>query len=143
MRKLAVLIAAYQGALVTGKPGTGRTKLLNELIRTCQTMEAVNFICGAYAIAASRLMPKGRTLEHWRRKFARRVPERTVLAIDEVNMVGISFMALLGRMQRLGAKFVLMGDFEGQELPLSTGGHATASGRRTWCASSVVPCTLR
>jgi hypothetical protein len=117
MQKLAALAAANQGALVTGKPGTGKTKLLAELIKTWEAMEAVHFVCGAYTHAASRLMPKGRTLEHWRRAYGRRVPDKTVMAIDEVNMVGISFLAMLGRMERLGLKFVLMGDFEGQELP--------------------------
>jgi hypothetical protein len=66
-------------------------------------------------------MPKGRTLQHWRRAYARRVPANTVLAIDEVNTVGISFLAMLARMMRLGMKFVLMGDFDGQELPLFDG----------------------
>ena len=121
MRQLAVIIASNGGALVTGKPGTGKTKLLKELIETWRAMHAVNFICGAYTHAASRLMPKGRTLEHWRRAYARKVPPNTVLAIDEVNMVGISFLATLARMMRLGTKFVLMGDFEGQELPIFDG----------------------
>ena len=121
MQKLAALAAANQGALVTGKPGTGKTKFLAELIKTWEAMEAVHFVCGAYTHAASRLMPKGRTLEHWRRAYGRRVPDKTVMAIDEVNMVGISFLAMLGRMQHLGLKFVLMGDFEGQELPLFDG----------------------
>ena len=121
MRKLAVLVVTNRGAAIIGKPGTGKTKLLAELIPTWKSFEDVNFACGAYTIAASRLMPRGKSLEHWRRTYARRVPKNLVMAIDEINMVGISFLAVLGRFQRLGASFVLMGDFEGQQLPIFDG----------------------
>ena len=72
MKKLAIIIAANQGACVTGMPGTGKTKLLVELIRTWKSMDPeTNIVCVAYTHAASRLMPGGRTLEHWRLKYAR------------------------------------------------------------------------
>ena len=48
MRKLAVIVAANMGACITGKPGTGKTKLLVELIRTWKIMDPeTNFKCGA------------------------------------------------------------------------------------------------
>ena len=60
-------------------------------------MGPVDFLCGAYTIAASRLMPNGKTLEHYRRAYARYIPANTAFAIDEVNMVGIGFLAHLAR----------------------------------------------
>ena len=80
-----------------------------------------NFKCGAYTHAASRLMPGGRTLEHIRRSYARACPPKTVLAIDEINMVPLSTLTVLARFAHLGCRFVLMGDFEGQELPIFDG----------------------
>ena len=46
-----------------------------------------NVVCGAYTHAAARLMPGGRTLEHWRHKYRRCIPKDTVFIIDEISMV--------------------------------------------------------
>ena len=64
-RKLSDIIVVNKEALVIGEPGTWKRKLLNELIRTWKQMcPKTNFVCRAYAHAASRPMPGGRTLEH-------------------------------------------------------------------------------
>ena len=51
----------------------------------------------------------------------KRQPEDSVVIIDEISMVPLSLLAVLSRWQLLGAKFVLLGDFKGQELPIYDG----------------------
>jgi len=49
--------------------------MLTEVIRVWRLKNPkATIICGAYTHAAARLMPGGRTLEHWRRKYKRASP---------------------------------------------------------------------
>ena len=105
--------------MVTGPAGTGKTLFQKELTRSLMAFDrGAKIKCAAYTNAASRLMPAGRTLQHLRLRLARRAPERLVLIIDEVSMVPLSLGTELSRLTRLGTRFYLIGDFDGQELPI-------------------------
>ena len=122
IQKMARVVVANEGGLVTGVAGTGKTLMLTEIIKVWRLKNPnANVVCGAYTHAAARLMPGGRTLEHWRHKYRRCIPKDTVFIIDEISMVPLSLLAVLARWQLLGTKFVLMGDFKGQELPIYDG----------------------
>ena len=117
--KLAVIAANNNGALVTGPAGTGKTLFQKELTRSLMAFDrSAKIKCAAYTNAASRLMPAGKTLQHLRLRLAKRAPQRLVLIIDEVSMVPLSLGTELSRLTRLGTRFYLIGDFDGQELPI-------------------------
>ena len=49
------------------------------------------------------------------------VADNCVFVIDEISQVSLSTLSLFGRYAHLGARFVLVGDFEGQFLPVADG----------------------
>ena len=90
------------------------------MISRWKDREQVRFILGAPTHMAARQMG-GYTLEHLRRRYRHRCPEGCVFIIDEISQVSLSTLSLFGRYCHLGARFVLVGDFDGQFQPVADG----------------------
>ena len=79
----------------------------------------VSFTLLAVTHSASRLLPHGRTLSHvLRRDLAGTNLEHRVFIVDEASMIPMSAWARMGEWLLMGARFVLLGDWDGQLLPI-------------------------
>jgi GTPase SAR1 family protein len=111
------------GALITGPAGTGKTHFVNRLVSRWKEREQVQFILGAPTHMAARLLrvgaSGGHTLEHLRRRYRHRCPQNCVFVIDEISQVPLSMLSVLARFHHFGARFVLVGDFDGQFRPVA------------------------
>ena len=97
--------------LANGLPGTGKTVLLQYLLRIWKTTYAeTNVVCNAYTRDAALFLPCNRTLEHWRKAYKRQCPANTV-CVDEISMLPLTLLNELARYKNLNARFVLLGDF--------------------------------
>ena len=117
---LADKVIANGGGLITGPAGTGKTEFLKRMISRWKSREQIQLILGAPTHMAARQMG-GYTLEHLRRRYRHRCPEGCVFIVDEISQVSLSILSLFGRYCHLGARFVLVGDFEGQFQPVADG----------------------
>ena len=104
------------GALITGPAGTGKTHFVNRLVSRWKEREQVQFILGAPTHMVARLLlgKGGHTLERLRRRYRHRCPQNCDFVIDEISQVPLSMLSVLARFCHFGARFVLVGDFDGQ-----------------------------
>jgi hypothetical protein len=121
LRLLAELPTACGGALVTGPAGTGKTLFASLLMEHWRRLEPeVVFVPCALTHVAARLLAGGRTIRHVmsRRRNGTNL-QGTVLVVDEISMVPMATLAVMARYQRMGARFVCLGDFAGQFQPIA------------------------
>ena len=119
-RMLADIIVHNGGALVTGGPGTGKTVLELEIISEWKRRyPKQRIITMAQTHMASRLMPGGMTLAHVLNKEIHGKIAGALVIVDEASMVGLGAWSVLAEWKLLGCVFVVLGDFEGQFLPIA------------------------
>jgi hypothetical protein len=101
-------------------PAPARRTSWKELLELWRELEPkANFVLCAFTHAAARLMGAGSTLAHVQnRPLLRPAPEHGHI-IHEHPQVPLLDALRIGRGLNLGARFVLLGDFEGQFLPMS------------------------
>jgi 5-methylcytosine-specific restriction endonuclease McrA len=118
--QIATLVVRNEGGGLYGPAGTGKTlaiQRINEIWRRERPGDTI--VNTAPTHVAARLMPNGQTLARVLadRKYGK--VRNTVFIVDEIGMVPLSTMKRLGEWQLVGAKFVLLGDFEGQFEPVA------------------------
>jgi energy-coupling factor transporter ATP-binding protein EcfA2 len=124
--ELLALIEERRGALITGPAGTGKTwtmrKALKQLQRTlkAQGIELRNLNC-AIRHAAARLIG-GSTIAHLLNKYRQqggpKFAKNCIILIDEASEIPLSMWTELAQWYLLGVRFVIIGDFDGQFLPM-------------------------
>jgi hypothetical protein len=140
-RKLLELTVRRGRALFTGPAGTGKTTLLLELLALWRELEPkANFVRCAFTHAAARLMGAGSTLAHVQNRHCYGPPRNTVYIIDEISQVPMSMLSRIGRGIHLGARFVLLGDYEGQFLPIVDGWSSTRPVQETEIVKDLAGC---
>ena len=113
--------------IITGGPGTGKTTLINALVRLFQSQEITPALAAPTGRAAKRLSLSAgeeastihRLLEYtpqegFKRNRDNRLPHKAVL-IDELSMVDLPLMASLMEALRPEASLILIGDAD--QLP--------------------------
>ena len=119
--KIEVLVERVienDGALITGYAGTGKTYFQKMLVERWTELEPdVKFIRGAPTHVAAKQMG-GCTLERVRLRHRYTCPKNAVFIVDEISQVSMSLLALMARYRLLGARFVLLGDYDGQFKPI-------------------------
>jgi hypothetical protein len=99
----------------------GKTLLVRTLVDRMQRRDPrVVFTPIAVTHSASRLLPGGHTLSHaLRRDLTGCNLTHRVFIVDEASMVPMSAWARMGEWFLMGARFVMLGDWDGQLLPIS------------------------
>lgn len=108
--KVARVIVAAEGGLVTGPPGSGKSHLIKKL-QALLTSQGKKHVTCAYTHAAARLVG-GSTVARLLH-FDKRLHDAWVI-IDEVSLLPIDTLGQIARWQYIGVKFAIFGDFEGQ-----------------------------
>ena len=108
--KVARVLIALEGGLVTGPPGVGKSYLTKKLQALLKT-RGEKFKTCAYTHAVARLVG-GKTVAHLL-QFDKMLHGQWVL-IDEISLMPIDTLGQIARWQMVGAKFVLFGEFEGK-----------------------------
>ena len=124
--ELVALIEQVKGALITGPAGTGKTwtmrKALKKLKRLMKSKGIVlkNLNC-AIRHAAARLID-GSTIAHLLNKYRKKggpgFAKNIIMLIDEASEISVSMWTQLAEWYLLGVRFVIIGDFDGQFLPM-------------------------
>ena len=106
--------------MISGGPGTGKTRILRAIIDAqLRSYPDTNIVCAAPTHVAKCLMPNGETLAHVLHKFQKGKARGTLFVVDECSMVGIGQLSLLAEKKLVGGQMILMGDWEGQFLPIA------------------------
>jgi hypothetical protein len=119
--RLADVIADNGGARVVGPGGVGKTLLVRTLVDRMQRQDPrLVFSPIAVTHSASRLLPGGHTLSHaLKRDLTGCNLSHRVFIVDEASMIPMSAWARMGEWFLMGARFVMLGDWDGQLLPIS------------------------
>ena len=112
---LAKLILENGGTMITGPPGVGKTHLMRRVVRIL-TLKGLEVFVISYTHSASRLVG-GDTILH-KLHSCRRPRKDTWIIIDEASQVHTNLWASIAEYQLLGCRFIIMGDFKGQYLPI-------------------------
>jgi hypothetical protein len=117
---LASIILHNGGALITGGPGVGKTVLERAIIAEAKRVSPhLRIIACAQTHAACRLMPNGETLAHVLHHEMYGNVAETLLIVDEASMIGLGAWSVIAEWKLLGCIIVVLGDFEGQFLPIA------------------------
>ena len=139
--KLLEVIVRRGRALTTGYGGTGKTEFMKALLKLWKKREPkVNFVLAAFPHTAARLMGAGNTLAHVLNSHRYGPPANTVYVIDEISQVPMSMLSVIARGVHLGARFVMLGDFEGQFLPIADGWSSSRPVRDTELVKDLAGC---
>jgi 5-methylcytosine-specific restriction endonuclease McrA len=119
LNRLGTLAVANGGAMIQGPAGVGKTLLLTQMLRIIRKMHPkARIFCAAQTHAAARLMPEGQTLQSlvFTQKYQRM--NNAWVIIDEAGLPQLQLWARVAAWKLIGAKFILLGDFKGQLLPI-------------------------
>jgi len=126
MEALVNLIDERRGALVNGAAGTGKTTSMRKAIKMLRRklkkegVELRNLNC-ALRHAAARLID-GSTIAHLLNKYRMqggpKFAKNCIILIDEASEIPLSMWTELAQWYLLGVRFVIIGDFDGQFLPM-------------------------
>jgi len=116
--KLARLVFDNGGAMVTGPGGMGKTQGLLKAFKQLAEVSGQVVHTVALTHVAARLA-RGQTLEHLLRRTRMQKAETTWIICDEASQIPQSMWAELSRFKLLGAKFLVVGDFDRQLRPPS------------------------
>jgi hypothetical protein len=121
--RLARVACWWGSCAITGVAGVGKTSFLQMILREWREFEPqAVFILGALTHVAARQMGAGAsTIAHLLHKYKYGCPKNAVFVLDEISQVPLSTLAIVGRWKHLGAHFVIIGDMEGQFLPIMDG----------------------
>ena len=129
----AVMIAARSGAIViTGGPGTGKTTIINMIIKLMEHMnksvvlaaptgraaKRITELCGREASTIHRLLELGYSEGDELQRFNRgedNLLEHDVIIVDEVSMVDMLLANALLKAVKSGTRLILVGDAD--QLP--------------------------
>ena len=115
----AHVVVENGGALITGPPGTGKSRLVPEILKLWrQRWPDDKIVVMAPTHAAARLLPGGLTIDRVFHLYKYGKVRNTLFVVDEVGMVALSTIAKVAEWQLLGARFVMLGDFLGQFQPI-------------------------
>jgi hypothetical protein len=107
------------GALITGPPGTDKSRLVPEILKLWrQRRPSDKIVVTAPTHAAAKLLPGGLTIDRAFHLHKYGKVRDTLFVVDEVGMVALSTIARIAEWQLLGARFVMLGDFLGQFQPI-------------------------
>ena len=123
---LVELLEERHGALVNGPAGTGKTWSMRKAIKMlkrklkAQGIELRNLNC-ALRHAAARLID-GSTIAHVLNKYrlqgGPKNAKQCILLIDEASEIPLCMWTELAQWYLLGVRFIIIGDFDGQFLPM-------------------------
>ncbi len=126
VEELVALLEKWEGALVTGPAGTGKTWTLRKAIKLLKSrlkekgVEVKNLNC-AVRHAAARLID-GKTIAHLLNKYRMqggpKNAKNCIFLIDEASEIPLCMWTELAQWYLLGVRFVIIGDFDGQFLPM-------------------------
>ena len=115
----AHLVVENQGALVTGMPGTGKSLLISRIVERWRAARPDDrVVVMAPTHVAARLLEDGETIQRVFYRMKHNRVRDALFVVDEVGMTTLSAIGRIAEWQLLGAKFVLLGDFHGQLLPI-------------------------
>ena len=126
IEEIIKLIEERQGALVIGAAGTGKTTSMRKAIKMLARklkkdgISLKNLNC-ALRHAAARLID-GNTIAHLLNKYRMqggpKFAKNCIMLIDEASEIPLSMWTELAQWYLLGVRFVIIGDFDGQFLPM-------------------------
>jgi hypothetical protein len=116
--QLADVVILNGGGMITGPAGTGKTELNRRINARWRLVHGGRIVNTAITHVASRLMPGGQTLAHVLHRCRYGQVGDHVFCVDEIGQIPLSTWGRIGQWQLVGAKFVLMGDFDGQFEPI-------------------------
>jgi hypothetical protein len=118
--KAVRLIYRNEGGYVSGLPGTGKSNcILRPLVELLKAKGEEVYVC-AYTHAAARLVG-GVTIAYLLHRRASLIG--CWLVIDECSIIPIDVLGQLARLRNIGARFVFLGDFQGQHLAMKDRWH--------------------
>ena len=126
LEEMIQILMERHGALVTGPAGVGKTWTMRQVLKRLKRMmkkegrQLINLNC-AIRHAAARLIG-GSTIAHLLNKYRRqggpKFAKDCVILIDEASEIPLSMWTELAQWYLLGVRFVIIGDFDGQFLPM-------------------------
>ena len=100
----------------------------------------VNFVLAALPSTAARVMAAGNTLARVLKRQRYGPHDNAIYAIDEISQVPMAMLAVIARGVHLGARYAMLGDFEGQFLPIADGWSSSRPVRDTELVKDLAGC---
>ena len=126
VEEIVALIKERRGALVSGAAGTGKTTSMRKAIKMFERQMKdegvqIKHLNCALRHAAARLID-GNTIAHLLNKYRMqggpKFAKDCIVLIDEASEIPLSMWTELTQWYLLGVRFVIIGDFDGQFLPM-------------------------
>ena len=115
----AALVVANGGGVVQGAAGVGKTEFLKRVLALIKRdwPDDPIYTCAEMHVAA-RLLPDGQTISHLIHRRRYNKMHKSWIIVDEASQVHLHFWARMAPWKLLGARFIVVGDFKGQFLPI-------------------------